>query len=99
MVEPVALSISACAWSRVSAFDGRPICPVGVSQSSTTLRLTLSRAWARVTARRRIDLISRSVRVLSVRALAASQWSTSSAVSSVSLRLPSRRLPGGVTDQ
>jgi hypothetical protein len=26
------------------AFEGRPICPVEVSQSSTTARLTLSRA-------------------------------------------------------
>ena len=47
---------SAWACSRVSALDGRPVWPVGVPHSSTTLRWTLSRAWARVIARRRMDL-------------------------------------------
>jgi hypothetical protein len=82
----VAAFSSACACCRVRGFDGRPGCPVGVSHSRTTLRLTLSRAWARAIERARIDLIRARVPVLSVRALAASHWSTSSAESSCSLR-------------
>src|SRR4051812_16748622 len=41
MVEPVAWSTSAWAWGRTKAFDDRPICPVGVSQSRTKLRFDL----------------------------------------------------------
>jgi hypothetical protein len=77
------------ACSSVSAFDGRPGRPVGISQSSTTFRLTLSRAMARRTDRLRIECSLLRVLVLSCRARPASQRSTSSAVRSRSRRAPS----------
>lgn len=81
-------SSTAATWSSVSAFDGRPACPVGTSHSGTTLRLTLSRACAMRTERLRIEYTSRSVRVDSVNDSSARNSSTSSAVSSRSFRAP-----------
>jgi hypothetical protein len=52
---PSETASTATAWSRVRDFDGRPALPLGVSQSKLTLRFTLSRAWARVMDRRRIE--------------------------------------------
>ena len=69
---PRAATSRASAWTRVRDLDGRPWRPCGTSHSSTTLRLTLSLAWARVIARLRTDRTSSSVRVLRILALSAS---------------------------
>ena len=89
----------AWACSRVRALEGRPDWPVGVPHSSTTLRRTLSLLWARVIARRRMDLRSATVRVLSDAAFSTSHWSTSSAERSTSLRAPSEGMTCWVVSQ
>lgn len=45
---PSAPRRTASAWAKVRAFEGRPDCPRGTEHSSTTFRLTLSRAIARL---------------------------------------------------
>ena len=58
----------------------RPGCPVGTPHRVTTFRLTLSRAMAcRIARLSSSECMSRSVRVLTVRASARSHRSTSSA--------------------
>src|SRR4051812_27474975 len=71
---------TAFAWSRVSDLDGRPSIPRGTPQSATTLRLTLSRAIARVTDRLRHAYRSSRVRVLRLLAFTESHLSISAAL-------------------
>lgn len=66
---------------RLRQASGRRL--TGVSQSRTTLRLTLSRACARSTDLRRIDRMSRRVRVLSVLDFSASHNQSSTACPTV----------------
>ena len=72
----------------MSAFDGRPSLPLGMPQSDTTLRFTLSRAMARLIARFRQERSPCRVRVLHDPTLPASHLSTSSALRSRIRRAP-----------
>src|SRR6185312_9696439 len=83
-----AVARTASAWARVRALEGRPGCPFGTEHRATTLRLTLSRAMALLTARLRQECRAWRVRVLSVAALSVSHFSMSWALRSRSFLAP-----------